>query len=144
VSVIQSIRDFINDCPLLKDGCLNVDRLGSEAIEYTIDTTPCEPILKKYVDGSSLRQIEFVFASRELYGSDILQNLANSDFYEKFADWIESQNNLRSFPVLEEFRKSQKLETITNGYIYDTGDNSARYQIQLKLTYYQDRRYNNG
>lgn len=144
MTIVESVRDFIALCPLLKDGCLNVDRLGSNAIEYTIDTVPCEPIMKKYIDGSTLRQFEFVFASRESYGADVLQNIANSEFYEKFANWIEHNSNTGFLPILDEDRKSQALDVITCGYAYDTGDNSARYQIQLKLTYYQDRRYTNG
>ena len=77
--IIESIRNFIAKCPLLKDGCLlNVDRLGDTEIEYTVDGEMTSPILKKYVDGSSLRQFNFIFASREKYASDTLQNIANS------------------------------------------------------------------
>ena len=89
MSIIQAIRDYIAACPLLHEGAIvGVDRLGAQGVAYTIDTTPCEPVVRQYVDGGSMRQFLFVFASREAY---------------------------------------------------DTGDDTARYQMQLRLLYYQAR-----
>lgn len=145
MAVIESIRDFIAGCPLLKNGVLlNVDRLGATEIEYTVDGEITSPILRQYTDGSSLRQFEFVFASREKYGADTLQNIANSGFYEDFADWIETQSNTGNLPKLGKYRVPQYIEVLSGGYVFDSDDSTARYQIQLKFVYYQDRRYNNG
>ncbi len=145
MSIIESIRDFISGCPLLKNGVLlNVDRLGSTEIEYTIDGEITNPVLRRYTDGSSLRQFNFIFASREKYGSDTLQNIANSGFYEDFADWIENQSNSGNLPILDKYRIPQYIEVQSGGYVFDTDDSTARYQIQLNFVYYQDRRYNNG
>ncbi len=142
MKIIESIRNFIAGCPLLKDNTiLCVDRLGDTEIEYTIDSEMTEPILRKYVDGSSLRQFNFVFASREKYGSDTLQNIANSGFYEDFADWIEKQSNSGNLPELDEYRTPQYIEVLSGGYVFDTTDSTARYQIPLRFVYYQDRRY---
>lgn len=145
MAVIESIRDFIAGCPLLKSGVLlNVDRLGATSIEYTVDGEITNPVLRQYTDGSSLRQFEFVFASRERYGADTLQNIANSGFYEDFADWIETQSNAGNLPELGKYRVPQYIEVLSGGYVFDSDDSTARYQIQLKFVYYQDRRYNNG
>lgn len=145
MSIIESIREFISGCPLLKNGVLlNVDRLRDTEIEYTIDGEITNPILRQYVDGSSLRQFNFIFASREKYGSDTLQNIANSGFYEDFADWIENQSNSGNLPILDKYRIPQYIEVQSGGYVFDTDDSTARYQIQLNFVYYQDRRYNNG
>lgn len=143
MSIIESIRNFIADCPLLKDNTiLSIDRLGDTEIEYTIDSELTSPILKKYVDGSTLRQFNFVFASREKYGADTLQNIKNSGFYENFADWIENQSDSGNLPELDKYRIPQYIEVLSDGYVFDTTDSTARYQIQLKFVYYQDRRYN--
>ena len=140
--IIESIRTFIANCPLLKNNTiLSVDRLGDTEVEYTVDGEITSPILRKYVDGSSLRQFNFVFASREKYGSDTLQNIANSGFYEDFADWIEAQSSHGILPELDEFRTPQYIEVLSGGYVFDTTDSTARYQIQLRFVYYQDRRY---
>ncbi|MDE6707975.1 MAG: chloramphenicol resistance protein [Oscillospiraceae bacterium] len=144
MTIIQAIRDYIASCPLLKNGIiLGIDKLESD-VSYTIDTTPCPPIVQKYTDGGSKRQFQFVFASREKYGEKVLENLQNSGFYEAFADWLEKNNWRGIFPDLGEYRTPFKIEILSNGYAYDTGDNTARYQIQLNLLYYQDRRYLNG
>lgn len=141
MTIIQAIRDYIAECPLLKDGViLGIDKLEA-GISYTIDTTPCTPVLQQYTDGGSKRQFQFVFASRETYGEKVLENLENSGFYENFSDWLEQNNWNRIFPDLGEYRTPFRIEILSNGYAYDTGDDTARYQIQLNLLYYQDRRY---
>ena len=66
MSIIEAVRNYIASCPLLKDGrILGVDRIGADAIEYSIDVLPCEPVLKTYVDGSKIKQFQFAFSSRE-------------------------------------------------------------------------------
>ena len=120
MSIIESVRDFISGCPLLKNGILlNVDRLGDSEIEYTIDSDITDPILRRYTDGSSLRQFNFVFASREKYGADTLQNIANSGFYEDFADWIETQSNAGNLPILDKYRTPQYIE-VQSGVTFST------------------------
>ena len=43
-------------CPLLdEDGKVRVNFLGETPIEYVIEEVPAEPIVKRYVDGSSIR-----------------------------------------------------------------------------------------
>ena len=45
-------------CPLLdEDGKVRVNFLGDTPIEYVIEEVPAEPIVKRYVDGSSIRQV---------------------------------------------------------------------------------------
>lgn len=140
--MIESIRDYIATCPYLAEGrILGVDRLGANPVEYTIDTVPCEPIVKRYTDGSSIRQIEVIFGSRETCGQDVLQNLVNSGFYESFSDWIEEQEHCRNYPEFGKYRSAQCIAVLTNGYAFEVGEETSRYQIQLRITYYQDRRY---
>lgn len=143
-AIINAVRTWIATCPLLKDGAiLGVDRLGADPVGYTVDTVPCNPVSTQYVDGSQLKQFLFVFASREAY-CGTLQNIANSEFYDDFADWIATQNRQKTLPDLGKYRKPQNVEITTSGYAYDTGERTARYQIQLRMAYYQDRRYTNG
>jgi len=144
MTLIQAVREYIMTCPLLKNGViLGVDKLGAE-VGYTIDTIPHNPIIKKYTDGGSRRQFQFVFASREKYGEQVLENLSNSGFYEQFSEWLERNNCQKIFPDLGDYRTPYGIEVLSSGYVYDAEDNTARYQIQLNLIYYQDRRYFNG
>lgn len=141
--IIDSIRSFIRTCPHLQEfnGAIkvNVDYLEAIPTSYSIEETPTDPIIKRYVDGSTRRQYGFVFTSCESYGADVLQNISNSGFYEDFATWLEQQSLLNNLPVLEDGKESIKIEAITTGYAFETDIDSARYQIQCRLIYNQGR-----
>lgn len=143
MNLIESIREFIKECPYLEDYLgatkpkVGVDYLSDEIICYSIERVPCNPIIKKYVDGSSKKQELFVFSSRESYGPDVFNNLENINFYEKFASWIEEQNSNKNLPKLTGKYEAEKLEVTTNGYAFQTDVDKARYQIQLRLTYFE-------
>lgn len=137
--IIESIRNYFLSCPLIdEESKINVDYLGIEAVEYTIDSVPAEKVIKTYVGGDTLNQYVFVFGSREYYGSDTLQNIENSGFYEKFSKWIEEQSKLGNLPVLSGNKKAMKMETLTSGYLFDITESLARYQIQIRLVYYEN------
>lgn len=139
--IIDSIRNFIRTCPHLQEfnGVvkINVDYLGENDTVYSIEEIPCEPIIKKYVNGDSKKQYQFIFASRESYGSEVLQNISNSNFYEDFSNWIESQTNNGIFPLLENDKECIKIECTSNGYAFMTDVDKARYQIQCRIIYIQ-------
>lgn len=139
MSVIESIRSFIAKCPYLKDGRLNVDYLGDEPTEYTVDAEPTTTVVKRYTDGGTVRHLSFVFASREYFGTDTLQALENHAFYEKFAAWLEEKDKTGELPALGEGRKALSVEALSTGYLFESAaSENARYQIQCNLTYYED------
>lgn len=133
-SLIECVRDYIMQFPELKDGCLMVDYLGSQGIEYTVDSVPCEPIYRRYTDGGCLKQFLFVFASREFYGADVLKCIENLGFYEKFEDWIFKNDMDDILPDLDG-RTAFSIETTTKPYLFSADENLARYQIQCRLVY---------
>ena len=61
--------------------------------------------------------------------------------YTDGSDKIERNNWQGIFTDLGDYRTPYRIDIASSGYAYDTGDDTARYQIQLKLMYYQDRRY---
>lgn len=135
--LIESIRDFIVTCPFLSDGRVNIDYAGVSPTEYTINGTPINKVVKRYIDGSSIRQFAFVFGSVERYGSDARNNIENSGFYEDFDEWLDQQTRLGNLPDLGENRQAQKMEAQSTGYLFDNSDNTARYQIQCRILYLQ-------
>ena len=116
---------------------VNVNYLKSEVDTYSIEEMPIEPILKKYVNGDSVRQYAFIFTSREPYGSDVLQNIDNSGFYEKFADEIETKNDNEIYPVLDNNLEVREIKVTSTGYAFAVSEDTAQYQIQLSLKYYK-------
>lgn len=138
MSVIKQIREYIMKFPGLKDGCLCVDYLGAEPIEYTVEAVPCDPIYKKYIDGGCLKQFLFIFASREFFSRDVNQCIENLDFYEQFTDWIENNNDNEVLPELDNGKTALTVEVVTQGYVFDYDESAARYQVQLRLIYEEE------
>ena len=137
--LIKALRDYISQCPYLYEfnKGINIDYLDNDSTTYSIEEVPCEPIIKRYINGDTKRQYDFIFASRESYGADVFQNIENSGFYEDFSSWIEEESSKGNLPSLEGNRESLEIRVSTTGYAFQTDDNSARYQIQLKLIYFQ-------
>ena len=134
-SIIEGIAAFFVGCPLLKDGAFRVDALSDSPIEYAIEVGIFDPIVEQYIDGSSDRRYQFNFGSRESYSMDRLQNIANSTFYEDFAEWVEAQNKAGNFPELPPGMHPEQLTALSSGYMFDENMRDARYQIQLELIY---------
>ena len=137
-SIIEALEQFFLDCELLKEGCLRVDFLGEKPVEYVIETLPCDPIVKRYANGSTVRQYLFAFGSREYYSQERLQNIQNSAFYEKLSDWVEEKDRSETFPELPDGMEADGLRVVSSGYLFDGSMKNARYQIQLQLLYYKE------
>ncbi len=137
-TIIQAVRDYIMEFPKLKDGCLLVDFLGNEPVEYTVEPVPCNSVYKKYADGDCLKQFLFLFASREYYSEDVNRNIENLSFYEDFSEWIYERNFNEILPDLGDDRTALGIEILTGGYQLSADTNTARYQIQLRLLYEEE------
>lgn len=135
MSIIEALRRFCLGFPELKDGALLVDYLGAKAIEYTVETVPCDPVYRRYTDGGCLKQFLFLFASREGYSRDVDQCIRNMEFYEHFERWIRAQNRAGNLPDLGEHCRAVSLDVLTSGYAFSEDANTARYQMQLRLIY---------
>lgn len=137
-SIIDALEKYFIGCELLKDGALRVDYLGEKPVEYTIEVLPCDPVVKRYLGGSTVRQYLFAFGSREFYSQERLQNIQNSAFYELLADWVETRSMSGILPELPDGMEAQQLEVVSSGYLFDGSMTNARYQIQLKLLYFKE------
>lgn len=139
--IIKALRDYIRTCPHLDTFNnairVNVNYLEPDADTYSIEEVPINPTVKKYVNGDSIRQYAFIFTSREPYGVDIFQNIDNSGFYEKFADWIENNNDNEIFPLLDNGLEPLSIEVTTTGYAFEVTNDTAQFQIQLRLKYFK-------
>ena len=139
---MEAIRNYIKKLPCLNEfdeaiARVNVNYLDGESESYSIEEVPSEPVLKTYVNGDTVRQFQFIFASREPYGSDVLQNISNSGFYEDFAGQIEKQNNDDNLPLLNEGYESQEIKVLSPGYAFQVDVDKARYQVELRLKYFK-------
>ena len=132
--MIEKIRDYFKSKVTLAKEFDNilVDFLGEDATSYSIEPIPVEPVLKSYADGGSLRQYVFQFGSREFYDNSVAQNINNLGFYEKFQEEIETNNKNG---VLPDIKGIQSIECLNNGTIQDVQSGTAKYVIQIRITY---------
>lgn len=137
-SIIDALEKYFIGCELLKDGALRVDYLGEKPVEYTLEVLPCDPVVKRYLGGSTVRQYLFAFGSREFYSQERLQNIQNSAFYERLADWVETRSMSGILPELPDGMEARQLEVVSSGYLFDGSMTNARYQIQLRLLYFKE------
>ena len=136
-SMIKSIKQYFLDNIHLDENFENilVDFIDEDAVNYSIEPVPVEPVLRQYSDGSSLRQFVFQFGSREYYDNGVSQNISNLDFYEKFNNEIEEKNNAHILPNIEGI---QSIECLNNGTIQDVQSGTAKYIIQMRITYLKE------
>lgn len=139
--IIDSIRNYMRNLNCLDTFNnairVNVNYLEPNADTYSIEEVPVEPIVKKYINGDSIRQYAFIFTSREPYGADVLTNIDNSGFYEKLADEIEKNNYNEIFPLLYEGLESLEIKVTSTGYAFAVTEDTAQYQINLRLKYFK-------
>lgn len=134
--MIDKLRTYFFELGIIDENSnINVDFLSNEPIQYVIEPIPVEPIIKPYKDGGSLRQFVFQFGSREYFGADVVQNMANTEFYEEFSALIEDNNRKGVLPNIDGI---QSIECLSNGTINEDNTNNAKYVIQMRITYYKD------
>jgi hypothetical protein len=136
-TILGALRDYFLACPLTGDNALRIDWLPERGVAYSIDTTPATEILRRYVSGSTLRQYIFVLRSVNDYGADTLQNLANCGFFEQLASWMEIQTRAGHFPDLGVGRTVRSIEAQSTAYLFTTGPDTGKYQIQCRIIYFQ-------
>lgn len=137
-SIMEGLADYFLQCPLLKDGVFRVNVLGCEPVEYALESAITSPVVRTYVDGSSIRQYQFNFNSREAYSMDRIMAIRNESFYEDFCNWVEKQNVSGNLPEMPEGCEAQALTVLAPGFMLDATMENAFYQVQLQLQYFKE------
>lgn len=138
-NLTDALRVWFRDCPALTAGAkFGVNYLAERPTEYAVYATPStiryrENVLGEEVPEDTQTQ-NFIFASKEAYGADTGTNIAAMAFYEAVTVWIQAQNAARNFPRFTGGKVRSITPTLT-AYPAEVGADTAKYQIQLKITY---------
>lgn len=132
-SKIELIKEFIETCPLLKKGKVNVDYIKDKPQSYSIDETPVEPVLVNFKDGGRRFQIQFDFSIQANFS--ILENIKNSKFCDDFTDWIYEQNKNDNLPKIDGICW---IKCLGRGTILQTTETTAIYVIPMQVAYDED------
>jgi len=133
--MMEELLAYLSQCPFLRPfrrqglPYVTVDGLGTEPTQYSIEILPSSDWVRRYTDGGGIKQLSFVFASRECFSGDAGQNAGNNCFYEQFSDWMRQTPPTAAGWI--------RVEAVTGGYRYfeDGAEGSARYQIQCRVLY---------
>ena len=121
-SKMELIKEFIETCPYLNEGKIDVDYLKDDINSYAIVQATTTPIVTKYRGGGSLRQIAFDFVVQAPISSRNITNLANSKFGEDFMSWIEEQDDNRNLPKIPNV---QHIQCTSPSYILERTNTQA-------------------
>lgn len=140
-TVLKAMKEYIETCPYLDkfNGAfpiVDVEDVADKPVNYMVETVPLEPYLRKYLDGTGIKQAAFVFASRELSG-DTDTKLDNNGFYEDFSRWIERNERNRVYPILNPNQDVLEIKVTLSSYVFDETSTTKQYQIQLYLKWYE-------
>lgn len=132
-SKMELIKEFIETCPYLKNGKVNVDYIKDKPQSYSIDETPVDPILANFSDGGRRLQIQFDFSVQSNF--NVLENIKNSEFCDDFTDWIYEQNKIDNLPKIEGV---VWIKCLGRGTILQTTETTAIYVIPMQVAYEED------
>ena len=132
-SKMELIKEFIETCPYLKKGKVNVDYLKDKPLSYSIDETPVDPVLQNFSDGGRRLQIQFDFSIQANFS--VLENIKNSKFCDDFTDWIYEQNKQENLPKID---GAVWIKCLGRGTILQTTDSTAIYVIPIQVAYEED------
>lgn len=132
-SKMELIKEFIETCPYLKKGKVNVDYLKDKPLSYSIDETPVDPVLQNFSDGGRRLQIQFDFSVQANFSA--LENIKNSKFCDDFTDWIYEQNKQENLPKID---GAVWIKCLGRGTILQTTDSTAIYVIPIQVAYEED------
>ena len=136
---MEQLRKWFRGCPALSDKKrFRINYLSESPTEYALYSVPTGLNYTENVLGESIpkpiQTLNVIFASKETYGAEVQQNLAALGFYDEIIRWILAQNEIRNLPKIKEGKVLSIVPTLT-AFPSEVGSNSAKYQIQLKLTY---------
>ena len=120
-------------CPHFEGQNPEVDFLGKGIGCYSINPVDCEPIIKKYASGGSLKQFVFTISGRQDYNPE--NTPKNVTHFENIEKWIEESDKKNILPQLFSGKTAQKIEVISSGHLFSDDINSAGYMLKCRLIY---------
>ena len=145
---LGSVRAWLRTCPVfVSTAYFGADFLKDDPNQFALYSVPSTLATRENILGDiKLRPVQaqnFVIAYRAPYGSQVVQNLDNVLFFQKVEAWIWAQNAAHNFPTWDGGEVESIVPTITPT-IMEAGTATARYQIQIKVTYHIKESETNG
>lgn len=137
MSIIKAVKTYIQGYAGLETGApVWVVHLDKNPISYSIIPIAGGRKVSEWITSGGER--EYLFALQTVsYTLDELERIDTIEFYEAFADWLDDQTDLGSFPTLGTGQVPDKIEALGFAYLYQQGAETGIFQIQCRLSYTQ-------
>lgn len=135
--MIEKIKEYLETCPYLI-GTGKVEYLSNELNAYSLnEDAGYEPLIEEDITGVQKKQFRFNLDMQLNWNDESNTNIDNSKLFENIKSWLEIQNKLANYPLIEGI-DIESIKANTNGYIYMTDSNIAIYRISFLMTYFQE------
>ncbi len=136
---ISKLRDYlftiIDQIKRNPKSQINAYMLDSDTSNYSLDKIPTESTVEKWITGLEIHRDVYYFRSRMSYSQDVINNLKNIGFFEKFEAIIKSNNDKGILPDIENI---EKIECLNCGTLNNTDGTNAEFNIQIQITYREE------
>lgn len=133
---ISKLRDYlfsiIDTLTTDKKYQINANMLSNDVNNYSLDKIPTSSQIEKWITGLEIHRDVFSFKSRNAYSQDVINNLSNIGFFEKFESIIKSNNKKGVLPDIEGI---ESIECLNSGTMLSNETNTAEFDIQIQITY---------
>lgn len=137
---IAKLREYlfgiIDTLTTNKEYQINADFLG-DVNDYSLDKIPTDIKVQKWISGIEIHKDVYSFRSRKPYSQDMINNLRNIGFFERFEEIIKSNNKKGILPNIENI---ENIECLNCGTLNNVDGTQATFDIQIQITYrYKER-----
>ena len=129
----KAINDWLLQYEKIKEiaEMIHTEELPDETETLALQRSGVESLTLRYVGEKGwYRQYQYILLLKSNSEGD-LQRLENLDWLDGLSDWLDKQNQLRNYPVLE--NKQVKKVSCANAITYETSEDGSisTYYLQL-------------
>lgn len=129
----KAINDWLLQYEKIKEiaETIHTEELPDETETLALQRSGVESLSLKYVGEKGwYKQYQYILLLKS-NSEDDLQRLENLDWLDGLSDWLDKQNQLRNYPVLE--NKQVKKVSCANAITYETSEDGSisTYYLQL-------------
>ena len=111
---------------------INANMLSNDIDNYSLDRIPTSSQVEKWINGLEIHRDVYSFKSRNAYSQDVINNLSNIGFFEKFENIVKSNNKKGVLPKIQGI---ESIECLNSGTMLTNETNTAEFDIQIQITY---------
>lgn len=131
--ITKSINDWLLKYESIKEiaEMIHTEELPDQADTLALQRSGVESLPLKYIGEKGwYRQYQYILLLKA-NSEDDLQRLSNLDWLDDLSDWIDKQNHLRNYPILE--NKKVKQISCANAITYQAEEDGtiSTYYLQL-------------